>query len=351
MLEVATDVADHGLRTPADPSRVGEGWFDRLIELPSRLPGPAVMWFVLLFAAIVVFGHLAVWLTGDRPVGQVEVAAVGGAFALVYALTFLYVNKHVSRSAFRDFAPALEVGDHAQLASKLTNIPDRYAVTAAGVMLALAVVASLTDPVRTSTPIAAPVVAWALWQAAAGAVGISVLVTLRQLRWVSRLHAMAIRVDIFDPRAINSLSRLTATSAIGILVISGLIAPAVTENPDATWLALAPVVTLILIATASFVLPLRGMHERLNAEKGRLLGDCNELLKLVVARIHRTVDTDDLERADQLQKTLASLLAERDVLARLPTWPWSPGTFRGFATAALLPIALWLMIRVLERVV
>lgn len=71
----------------------------------------------------------------------------------------------------------------------------------------------------------------------------------------------------------------------------------------------------------------------------------------MAALIHETVDTRDFNLADQRQKTLSRLLAERQVLAVLPTWPWSPGTLRGFATAAVLPTALWLVIRVLERVV
>jgi len=55
----------------------------------------------------------------------------------------------------------------------------------------------------------------------------------------------------------------------------------------------------------------------------------------------------DLTRADGLNKTLGSLLQQRDVLAKLPTWPWSPGTLRGFVTVILLPIILFLVQRYL----
>jgi hypothetical protein len=48
---------------------------------------------------------------------------------------------------------------------------------------------------------------------------------------------------------------------------------------------------------------------------------------------------------------MASLLSEREVVAKLSTWPWSSGTFRGIASAVALPILLWFVIRVLERVV
>jgi hypothetical protein len=47
---------------------------------------------------------------------------------------------------------------------------------------------------------------------------------------------------------------------------------------------------------------------------------------------------------------IKSLLAARELIARTPTWPWSSGTFRGFSTAVLLPILLWRVLRILERV-
>jgi hypothetical protein len=78
-----------------------------------------------------------------------------------------------------------------------------------------------------------------------------------------------------------------------------------------------------VLAAAFFVLPLLGIHGRLSAEKGKLLGNVNTRLKLTLDRIHDMVDDDDLGRADDLQKTQAALLAERDLYLRLSTWPWS----------------------------
>jgi hypothetical protein len=53
--------------------------------------------------------------------------------------------------------------------------------------------------------------------------------------------------------------------------------------------------------------------------------------------------------ADALNKTLMSLLAERDVLVRSATWPWTPEVGRAFATALVLPIILWLVYRILDQ--
>ena len=63
------------------------------------------------------------------------------------------------------------------------------------------------------------------------------------------------------------------------------------------------------------------------------------------------IETNDLSRADQLEKILNAVLSEREVLARLSAWPWSTGTFRGVASAVLLPIGIFLITRILDRVI
>ncbi len=39
------------------------------------------------------------------------------------------------------------------------------------------------------------------------------------------------------------------------------------------------------------------------------------------------------------------------MVEKLPTWPWRQGTIGAFVTAILLPIGLWLVTRLLERVI
>ena len=70
-----------------------------------------------------------------------------------------------------------------------------------------------------------------------------------------------------------------------------------------------------------------------------------------MTEIHRSVDEGDISRADALNKTLTSLQLERDALARITTWPWQPATLRAFVSVLLVPIVIWLIIRLLERFV
>lgn len=71
----------------------------------------------------------------------------------------------------------------------------------------------------------------------------------------------------------------------------------------------------------------------------------------MLREVNRDADARELARADGLNKTLATMLQQRDVLAKLPTWPWSTATLRTFVTAIFLPIALFLIQRLLSQFV
>jgi hypothetical protein len=62
------------------------------------------------------------------------------------------------------------------------------------------------------------------------------------------------------------------------------------------------------------------------------------------------VDKEVLTDADKFNLQITSLSAEREVLARVSTWPWEPATLTGFLTTLVLPVLLWVVQRVLERV-
>jgi hypothetical protein len=112
----------------------------------------------------------------------------------------------------------------------------------------------------------------------------------------------------------------------------------------------ALLVAMIPTAVACFVLPLRGMHRRLAAEKDRALAEVASRFETVFARLHERVDQEVLTDADKFNLQITSLSAEREVLARVSTWPWEPATLTGFLTTLVLPVFLWVIQRVLERV-
>jgi len=173
------------------------------------------------------------------------------------------------------------------------------------------------------------------------------------MRAVDRIHAAATSIDLLRPAPLYAFSRLTGRTAIGIvlLIYSSVIADPGAWSDISIAIILPWLVVPTLVAAGAFVLPLKGMHERIVAEKERLQSACAVRIEAVTASIHKAIDDDDLTRADGLNKMLASLVVERDMLAHLPTWPWKPGTVGAFATAILLPVGLFVVTRFIDRLV
>ena len=140
-------------------------------------------------------------------------------------------------------------------------------------------------------------------------------------------------------------------ATVGPIVLLIFVALTVLSNPGSSLAYIVPMTLVTGIAVAGFVLPLRVLHARLAAQKRALTGASQDRLKQVLERLHESIEADDMSRADQLNKTLASVMSEHDVLARLPTWPWTAGTFRGVASAVLLPIVIFLITRSIDRLI
>jgi hypothetical protein len=104
------------------------------------------------------------------------------------------------------------------------------------------------------------------------------------------------------------------------------------------------------VALACIVLPLRGIHRRLDAAKAELVDQTNSAMKKASAELYARVDRGEWSQTAGLDDTVSSLGRVREVVAQLPTWPWTAGLFRGFLTAILLPIVIWFLTRVLGNV-
>jgi hypothetical protein len=331
---------------------------DRLVTFVDRLPGPAFLWFGALSIALVVIAHAWVWAAGGRRVGELEIEVIPPALIMGYFLWLVHLLNRVASLAFDSFRPALggTAAEQEHYRSQLTSIPDRIAIVAVVVVVFVLNLAyfGTIRPLRPPLPVTVEIASGILYVLAAASLGLFVIFDIRQLRLVSRLSALAANVDIFKPGPVTALSRLTATPAIGILAFVAVYALTTSITVPTTEQAALPAfiaeeVALILLAVASFVLPLRVMHGRLVDEKNDLLGEAQDRLKATLTRLHDAVAANDLSNADQLNKTLSSVLAERDVLAKLPTWPWSTATFRGVASAVLLPVVIFVITRLIDQ--
>jgi hypothetical protein len=340
----------HPLTQPYSPS-----WADLLIAWIERLPGPAWLFYGLLLLALILLTNALQWWGGTLPLGIFHRVRVTEPFYLVYALALIHYLNGVARRALEDFRPALEIDEsvYTRLRYELTTIPARtgFVTLGLGAILGLLIVrATPADFGIFARSSGVTLIFEGLVIASFGAAAVVTLLyhTLRQLYLVSRIHRRAAQLNLFQPAPAYAFSVLTARTGIGLYFFSLFILaadPLHTSHP----LAIGVTAALILLGTASFVLPLRGMHRRLVEEKERLIAEANQRIVTLIAKLHQQVDTDSLQRSGELNSAMTALITERDLLDKLSTWPWKPATLRGFASSVMLPVLLWFITRYLGQ--
>ena len=340
----------------ADPmDRDGPGYLDRVLGLTALAPGGAIVGAVLVGAVLLLVPSLILWLDGALPFPTLEPRIWLPASITAFVVGAIGVLDGIARRAFAGFAPALgAAGDRSAPPRALTAIPDRLAIAVILPVTILATIGYLSDPVTLDQlvrrhPAEALLIVTCNWIAIAAA-SLLIVHAFVQLRTVVALHQAATRIDLLDAAPAHAFARLTSATGVGFLLLGVLVLGDPTAGRESLFYA-AEACFIVALAVATFALPLRGMHDRLEAEKRRLLTAINERLTLTIARIGVRVESDELDGIDRLGQGQAALIAQRDLVTRLSTWPWSTSTVRAFASTLLLPIAIWLITRLLDRVV
>ena len=344
-------------------------WIDRFNDWVDHLPvRPWVfylcMWLLLLFIA----EGTSTWRYGLQHSDKLRWIYVSYSLYGAYFLAAIHYLDRWAKTALNGFRSTLKVdeAEQATLFYQLTTMPARTIGILSAVTLACVILLSrlLIMPLLKAMglfhhSIVSTLVDLGLFYFNALIVVIFIYHTLRQLRWVSTIHKTATRINLFHLRPLYSLSGLTARTA-GILLLVGYIVQQqagahgdFTSDPYALRISvlftLISTVSFSVLAVAVFFLPLLGLHQLLVREKERLQAEANSRLQAHIQELHRRIDSCQLEDADAVNKHMSSLALERDILARLPTWPWQPGTLNLILSAVFLPIILWLLQQLLER--
>ena len=319
---------------------------DRALAAVDRLPGPSEAWFAAGGVVLALIGHLALWLTGDLAFWGLATELVIAPIMAGLLLALVAFMRRTADSAFDDFRPALAdpaVEDSER--HRLLAIPDRAFVISAIATTVLTSSLALTFG-RAPRPPTAEVVITAGWIIFSIILGLVIAQIFSQLRAVRHLSEVARNIDVLSPGPVAALSRVTSVGGIGMLIF---VAAANVALPTTAQSYVVLDVVIIILAIVAFVSPLQVMHTRLSRQKGDLLAASTARLKTVLESLHSAVDAHDYTSADGLNKMVASTVAERDLLARLQTWPWTPTTIRGFASALLLPVILFVITRGIDR--
>ena len=326
--------------------------FSRFLAWVDGLPWHGWWVFPLLAAALFAWTHAILWATGQVPVGTIQPVLAASVFYGPFTLAALaYVNRTSAR-ALAAFWPATgwPDADRERWRYAFTTSPSGYGVIALLVGAAAAIGAFVSAGpaglgVGDRTVLFIAYLPPALF--GYSMIPVAVIHTYRQLRLVARIHREARAIDPFDRVPLYAFSALTARTGLAY-VISGYYAIAVQGQFQAgNPIALVALSVTFGFGIASFVLPLWGIHDRLGREKEQLLREVERRLASLGEEMYRRIDAGQFDGTKVVSEALAGVLALRERIVRLPTWPWPPQVFRGFFSALLLPVVVYLVSRLI----
>jgi hypothetical protein len=250
---------------------------------------------------------------------------------------------------------ALNEADFAHLSYKLQTVPARFGLMASMVGVAFVVVSILSDPTEFGifprSSVRTIVFVCGTFLFAGAVLFIFIFHTVRQLHLVNQMYRLATRINLFNLKALYAFSALTARSGLGLIFFAYFAFVGSAANLPDILNPLALILFGMWLGTgiAAFLLPLQGIHRRLVAEKERKISEVNSRFTMVIEKLHQNIEAEHFDKIADINQALTSLIVEREQLEKISTWPWEKGTLRGFLTAIAVPIFLWLLTRLLER--
>jgi len=337
-----------------NPQLYPPSFVDRLMQSVQRLPIPYLLTYSLLFLLESALFHIISWVDGWLPPYRFSPLALTFPLWLWGPLAIMTYLNSVSLEALANFRPLMDMPDEAtsRLKYEFTTMPARGVMISGGIWTIVYVMFTYLslDTMYTANGFGALAKGFSVvggW--ISFFVGSAIYYhTIRQLRLVNRTVRMVKQFDLFrlDPvYAFSALTSRTGISWVILLSLTLLIVPLQTAPfPNLTMLILQ-----VVLAVSAFALPLRIVNSHLVSEKRRLLAELDQRVKATLARLHRALDDNALEDVAQLNNAIAGLNAEREILAKIPTWPWRAGMFTGFLSIVVLPILLFLLQLFLAR--
>lgn len=327
-------------------------WLDRFTVWVERLPVPSLLFYAGMWVVTAALLHIVNWAQGALPRGALDTRMVLVASWAPYCLAFMAYLEQTASVALATFHPALDVDAVAfdRLRYEFTTLPFWPALLANGLGVVMAVSSGFL-PANSASFMTTPLTAVVNIGIASFGIAISIAaiyLTFRQLRLVRRAYHHATKLDLFQSSQVYAFSSLTLRMAIGWLVIiySGVLAfPDLLE--DRMWTTSSG---LLMIATGGvFIYTLLQIQQRMRSEKVRHLDEIDRRLRTAFNDLHNRIDAKETADLQTLHQVMESLVLERGVIAKIPTWPWQPGTAASFLTAVLLPLIIWLLQTLIQR--
>jgi hypothetical protein len=348
-------MADTTTETRTEARPYEPSWINRFTHWVDQLSVPGWVVYVGLGLALALVQILILWWEGGLKHTALLPVIVFNALVMPYILALVHLLDSQAVTALDVMRPTLTITDQEfdDLQCRLSTMPFRTTLGAAVILMAFLLLSEWLGsvPVRYAALDDLPVfrgVYHILDKGVAFAFGPFFYHTIVQLRSVNAIYTRHTRINLFDMKPLYAFSRLTATTAGGLIIpVHGwmLINPDLLSDP----LGLGMTVLITVLAVLVFVWPLVGAHGLMETEKERMLHDLDLQFEAVFAKFNQRFRDDDFEGTELLNGTITSLEIQHNKIKSIPTWPWRPETFRSVISAIVLPLVLRVLQFLVER--
>lgn len=331
-------------------------WIDIFTAWVSQLPGEGWMYY-LGFAVILIGVQVALmWIEDSATSGTILPIQVFMPAVFAFFLTLFQYLDGRAASAMEILRPALQVEEekYQELKYSISTLPRVRTLLAGLLVLGITLIIEyLTGSYFPEALIGLPlsiqlwrgiyIISWVLF-------GTFLYHTIHQLRLINHIYIRYTRIDLFSMMPYHAFSNLSALTAgsLTMIIYGWLYVNPIMKLDDPV--VFGWVVSVLLTAAITFVLPQLGIHRLQVEEKDRLLNEAYQRLQTIILEMHQHIDDKDLDGMGKLNVAYNSLEQEINTLKRIPTWPWEPETIQMLVTALALPLGLWIIQYILELV-
>jgi len=292
---------------------------------------------------------LFLWLDGGLQAEVLLPVIIFNGLATPFLLALIHLLDNQAVTALNSMRPTLEMTEPEfdKFQYMLSNMPSRATLIAGLTMAVIAIlierlsIAPIRYAVLEQLPIFA-IVFHIIDKSSAFVFGAFIYHTIGQLCLVNTINLNCIRISLFNLGPFQAFSKLTASTAVGLVVgVYGwmLINPELLTDPISFGFA----GSITILAVAVFVWPLFGVHRLMEMEKARMLHDIDLHFEAVFSKFNQRLCDDDYSAIERLNGTISGLEIQHKRITAIPAWPWRPETARFVLTAIALPLILTIL--------
>jgi hypothetical protein len=324
-------------------------WIDRFTGWVEVLPVHAWIFYAAFGIVLILVQMLFLWLDAGLHAEELLPIIIFNGLATPFLLSQIHLLDNQAATAVNSMKPMLEISEREfeDYEYRLMHMPFLRPLVFGLVIMVSTMLTPLvsTAPVRYAALEQFPifnVVFQIVDKSSAFLFGVVIYHTFRQLRLVNSINSNHIRINLFQLRPLHAFSRLTASTALGLLAflyVWMLINPELLSDP----VLLGYSLILTIMAAAIFVWPLWGIHTLIERQKEEALDEINLRSLDLFTKLNQSIDENDYDATDRFNGTIASLEIQHKRISEVPTWPWRSETARIAITAIAFPLLLMIL--------